>query len=152
MYSKHESTRIKKEFWTTFGRYMKPIPNHGGELVNWLNYKTGVKHIFFRMDADEIHVSVGIEFNHPDSAARMKCFDEFVNLKSLFTETLGEEWKWQKKMTDDQGIDISRIGIELSGINVLNTDDWPAIISFLKPRILSLDTFWCMVKDSFLYQ
>jgi len=37
----------------------------------------------------------------------------------------------------------------LPAVNILKENDWPAIISFLKPRIIALDKFWILVKDSF---
>ena len=42
MYSKQELSRIREEFWTSFGRYMQPILSADGEKVNWVNYKTGM--------------------------------------------------------------------------------------------------------------
>ena len=51
MYSKHEASQLRQEFWTPFGRYMQPVLSSEGERVNWINYKTGAKHIYFRMDA-----------------------------------------------------------------------------------------------------
>ena len=51
MFSKQESSQLKKEFWTAFGLYMKPVPFAEGEKNNWVNYKTGEKHLAFRMDA-----------------------------------------------------------------------------------------------------
>lgn len=45
MYSKAEKSKIRKDFWTAFGQYMKPVPSAEGTKVNWPNYKTGVKQI-----------------------------------------------------------------------------------------------------------
>ena len=150
MYSKQEAGLVRKNFWTRFGQYMKPLPNAEGETVNWLNYKTGIKHIYFRMDADNKRASIAIELTHPDQLQRKQYYDQFRQMKSLMTETIGEEWKWQSDIADEHGKPISRIGIEMNGVNIFNTEDWPAIISFLKPRMISLDKFWCMVKYAFL--
>ena len=53
MYSKEESARLRQQFWISFGQYMKPVPSASGSTVNWTNYKTGVKNIFFKMDVDK---------------------------------------------------------------------------------------------------
>ncbi|TVP42967.1 MAG: DUF4268 domain-containing protein, partial [Mongoliibacter sp.] len=37
----------------------------------------------------------------------------------------------------------------LADVNVMEKDDWPAIISFLKPRIIALDAFWSNIKPAF---
>ncbi len=52
MFSKQDASKLKKEFWTAFGRYMKPVLSADGEKINWINYKTGEKDIVFKMDAD----------------------------------------------------------------------------------------------------
>lgn len=149
MYSKQQVGLIRKNFWTSFGQYMKPLPNAEGESTNWLNYKTGVKHIFFRMDADNKRASISIEITHPDPLERKKYYEQFFQLKSLFTETINEEWNLQQEVVDEHGKKFSLIGTEISGVNIFNPDDWPAIISFLKPRIIALDAFWVLAKDAF---
>ena len=128
---------------------MKPVENAKGELINWLNYKTGIKNIFFRMDADGKRASIAIELTHPDALQREKHYQQFAKMKLLLTETAGEEWIWQKEVADEHGKYISRIGTEINNVNVFNTSDWPAIISFLKPRMISLDKFWNLGKDAF---
>ena len=42
MYSRQEASQLRKNFWTSFGQYMRPLPNADGERVNWLNYKAAV--------------------------------------------------------------------------------------------------------------
>ena len=37
MFSKQEYSQLKKEFWTAFGLYMKPVPFAEGEKNNWIN-------------------------------------------------------------------------------------------------------------------
>lgn len=150
MYSKQEAGLIRKNFWTSFGRYMKPMLNAEGEPVNWLNYKTGVKHIFFRMDADNNQASIAIELTHPDPLQREEHYQQLVRLKSLLTGIMDEEWKWQREVADEHGKYISRIRTSISDVNIFKTEDWPAIISFLKPRMISLDKFWHSVKNGFL--
>ena len=49
MYSKAEATQLRQAFWTAFGQYMAPVPSAEGETTNWINYKTGFKHLYFRM-------------------------------------------------------------------------------------------------------
>src|SRR5690606_40670888 len=48
MYSKEEAKRLKERFWTNFGQFMSLVPNEEGVKVNWVNYKTGIKHLYFR--------------------------------------------------------------------------------------------------------
>jgi hypothetical protein len=149
MYSKAEKAKIRKEFWTTFGQYMKPVPNAEGFKTNWQNYKTGVKDIYFRMRAEREFASIGIEITHPDIELQQLFFEQFETFKKILESELGEKWKWELHREDEFGKTISRIQKIKSGVNVMDQNDWPTIISFLKPRIMALDAFWCNMKPAF---
>ena len=62
---------------------------------------------------------------------------------------MNESWEWKLLTIDEDGKRVTRISAVLKGVNVFNTTDWPLIISFLKPRMIALDTFWALVKDRF---
>jgi hypothetical protein len=149
MYTKQQASLIRKKFWTSFGQYMRPLPGAGGEPVNWLNYKTGIKHLYFRMDADNKQASVFIEVKHPDALLRQQYFHQLLQVKKILQAAAGEQWLWEPQQTDEDGNSISRAGIVLENVNVFNENDWPAIISFLKRRIMALDEFWEQVKEGF---
>lgn len=147
MFTKQASSRLRKEFWTSFGQYMKPVAGASGQPVNWLNYKTGIRDIFFRMDADEKSAGIGIEIRHADPVLQQKYFEQFSQLKTILEDITEEAWVWDFFRNDEDGNGISRIGILLDEVNIFNRQDWPAIISFLKPRIIALDRFWDQVKE-----
>lgn len=149
MYSKTEASNIKKQFWTAFGLYMKPVLNAAGESVNWLNYKTGIRLIYFRMDVDHKRASVSIEIKQSSTEERLLVFKKFGNIKNLFFEQVDNNWIWQDAFYDEDGKCISKIATEKNGVNIFNKEDWPAIISFLKERIVKLDAFWHLVKFQF---
>lgn len=140
---------MRQEFWTTFGQYMLPIPSAEGDKVAWLNYKTGVKNVFFRMHADNKKASIAIEITHSDPGIQQLYFEQFTQLKAILQSTVGEEWNWQLHTTDEHGKTISRIYTELSGVNIFKKEDWPRLISFFKPRIIALDEFWSTVRYGF---
>jgi hypothetical protein len=147
MYSKEEISKTKTAFWTMFGRYMKPVPSSWKDKVNWLNYKTGIKDVFFSMDADNESASIGIELRHPNEMTRKKLFEHFQRLQKILEESTGETWQWQQDVANEHGQMISSISIALQDVNILDKASWPVIISFLKPRIIALDAFWGDVKD-----
>ncbi len=149
MYSKEAITKTKKEFWTVFGQYMKPVPSATGSRVNWPNYKTGVRHIYFRMEAARGYASIGIEISHPDVELQELFFEQFGQFEKMLHAILEEEWQWALHQEDDYGKVSSRIFCRLDHVNVMDKEDWPAIISFLKPRIIALDDFWSNVKPAF---
>jgi len=150
MYTKQEISKQKQAFWTAFGRYMKPILSADGEEISWLNYKTGNKHVGFRMDVDSQRAVISIVMDHPDPEMRQLFFDRFLQMKDIFYDELGEvDWEWQSEATDEHGRSIGTIYKQLDGVNIFRNEDWSAIISFLKPRIIALDGFWSMVKYQF---
>jgi hypothetical protein len=149
MYSREEASKIKQQFWITFGKYMKPIPSSEGLSINWVNYKTGVKHIFFRMNADQQKAFIAIEITHPDAEIRKQYLAQFIAFKPLLNDALEEEWEWQTNTVNDYGTALSRIIKVLPAINSLDPKKWPELISFLKPRIMALDEFWSNVKPVF---
>jgi hypothetical protein len=148
MFTRAESSRIKQEFWTTFGKYMRPIPSAEGLEINWINYHTKIKDIYFRMTTDPRSASIYISLEHNDPAIRDSYFEQFLELKTILHTTLEEEWDWQRYVPVNGKV-ISKIGKELPGISVFNKNQWPELISFFKPRMIALDSFWENARYSF---
>src|SRR5688500_3455304 len=94
MYTRQDASRIRQEFWTTFGQYMLPIASAEGTKVTWLNYKTGEKDIYFRMNADARKASIAIELTHKDPGIQQLYFEQFEALKAMLHSALEEEWTW----------------------------------------------------------
>ncbi|HUM66106.1 MAG TPA: DUF4268 domain-containing protein [Chitinophagaceae bacterium] len=140
---------MRRNFWTSFGQYMRPLPGADGMAVNWLNYKTGIRQLYFRMDADKKQASVAIEMRHSDMDEQDEIFKKFETLKKMFLEIAGTDWDWELHSIDEDSKPVSRIITRLQGVNIFNEADWPAIISFLKPRMIALDQFWHLAKDHF---
>ncbi|MDP9079373.1 MAG: DUF4268 domain-containing protein [Bacteroidota bacterium] len=149
MYSKEEASQLKQEFWTAFGQYISPHQSAEGLRVNWVNYKTGIKHVFFKMQADKRTASIAIELTHPDPGIQELFFEQFKEYKNIFTAVLDEPWEWELHAMDEYGKTVSRIYKQIDGVSIFNKNDWPTLISFFKPRIIALDEFWNDVKYGF---
>jgi hypothetical protein len=149
MYTREQASKLRQAFWTAFGQYMAPVTSAEGMPTNWINYKTGLKDVFFKMQADKKKASIGIELSQRDPEIQQLFFEQFEALKELLHEAVGEAWEWDLHIDDEQGKVVSRIYTELSGVSVFNQNDWPALISFFKPRIIALDAFWNDAKYSF---
>lgn len=149
MFSKEEAARLRQQFWISFGQYMKPILGAEGLPVNWVNYKTGVKNIFFRMDAEKKLANIAIEIAHPDEGIRELFFEQFQEFKLMLENTLDEQWDWLPSVTNSYDKQVARIEMVLPNVSVYNQQQWPDIITFLKPRIIALDEFWTDVKPVF---
>lgn len=150
MYTREEISRQKQAFWTAFGKYMQPVLSAEGQPVSWLNYKTGVGGIHFKMDAGRDHAVIMIRLSNSDTGTRQLQYAQFSQLKPILYETLGEDdWVWQQADQDQHGKTISTISKTIMGVNIHQQSDWATIISFLKPRIMALDMFWSMARYSF---
>lgn len=149
MYTREQASQLRQQFWTTFGQYLRPQLSAEGWKVNWINYKTGVKDVYFRMNADKRHGYIAIELTHPDAELQQLLFEQFEEHKTMLHEALGEEWEWVLHSTDESGRTVSRIYKEVVPANVFNKDDWPKLISFFKPRIIALDAFWSDARYTF---
>jgi Domain of unknown function (DUF4268) len=149
MFKRDEASRLREEFWTTFGKYMSPIPSAEGMKINWINYRTGIKDLYFRMDANQKSATISIALEHSDDGVRELYFQQFQELKMLLHTTLEEEWEWQSHARVAEDKVISRIYKELPDVSIFNKDHWPQLISFFKPRIIALDSFWENAKYSF---
>jgi len=149
LYSKEEARNLKESFWTAFGQYMSAVPSADGDKVNWVNYKTGVKHLHFRMDATNKTAGIYIEISHPDESMRQLIFEQFQELQQVFKGIVVEGWEWNSEYYDEYGKKTARISTSIAKTSIFNKAQWPELISFFKPRIIALDEFWSMAKYSF---
>lgn len=149
MYSKEEAQQIRTKFWISFGQYMKLHKSSEGEAINWINYKTGIKDLYFKTDVDSKSAKISVELTHKDLSIQELMFEQFEEFQPMFNSYFGGEWIWSKQYLDDQGKVISSIESKLEGVSIFRESDWVNIINFLKTNLIKLDGFWNDVKDSF---
>ena len=149
MFSKEDAYRIKKDFWISYGTYMKLQMNAEGTRINWINYKTDVKGVYFRTDVERKFTEVSIEISHPDPSVQLMIYEQFEEYENVLEGYLGEKWIWTKEDYDDDGKQIATIKTRLENVSIFRDTDWPQIIPFLKDRMINLDEFWCDHKESF---
>jgi hypothetical protein len=149
MFTRKEASAIREEFWTTFGKYMRPIHSAEGAKINWINYRTDLKDVYIRMEVDHQAAVIAIVLQHSDVGIQELYFQQFIELKMLLHASVEEEWDWQMHFTLPDNKVISRIYKVLPNVSVFNKDQWPDLISFFKPRIIGLDRFWENARYSF---
>ena len=148
MYSRNQIARLKHGFWTSFGRYMLPVQSAGYEKVNWVNYKTGVKGIFFKMEVGLNGAILSIQITG-DELQRKNSYQKLLQLKNVFENSVPGNWEWVIEKQDENGQFICTIESTLTGVNITDKNDWPEIISFLKSGMIGLDKYWNAVNDFF---
>ena len=149
MYSAAEASFIKQKFWTSFGMYMSPVPSATSEKVNWVNYKTGIKGISFKLNADKDSASVVVEIFLKDTMLQHQYFETFNSFGSEFKKIGVNKWDFQKDYFQENKGSVSLILAGLKNVNIFKEPDWPTMISFLKQYMLGLDKFWASYKPAF---
>ncbi len=149
MFDKNTASKKRSQFWTIFGKIMSPIPNAEGMTINWINYKTSIKDITFKMDVNNKKAFISINITSKDEGIRDLYFEQFEEFKFLLETELNEAWIWTKNTTDLSGKSIASIHTELTNVNIFNEEDWQSIFAFFKMRITALDSFWVDAKDIF---
>ncbi|XZF16317.1 DUF4268 domain-containing protein [Chitinophagaceae bacterium MMS25-I14] len=149
MYTKEQAAAIRETFWKTFGQYIAAHPSADGLRINWINYKTGIKHLSFRMHADNKTACIAIELSHPDKGIQELMLEQFAELRNVLEGSLEEEWTWILYDKDDNNKTVSRIKYCIERVSIYRQEDWPELISFFKPRIIALDEFWSVAQYHF---
>jgi hypothetical protein len=149
MYTKQQASELRQAFWTAFGQYMSPVLSADGEKINWINYKTGVKDVFLKMNAANKFADIAIELTHADVEMQQMLFERFLGVKKILHEQLNEEWIWELHTLNEYGKTISRIYTSLTDVSIFNKEDWPHLISFFKQRMIALDQFWSTARYGF---
>ena len=144
MYNPQEASQIRQQFWTTLGQYLAPIPSATGLKVNWINYKTGVKAIRFKMDVLQKHAFAGVEIS---GTAEIR--SDLYRMFLLFKQDFPEDYTWLKATENADGRSVSRIYKSLDGFTPLNKTHWPELIAFFKEQITAFDGFWAMHNEIF---
>ena len=81
MFSKDEAAKLRKEFWTSFG---KSFPR------KWLLYNTKVKGLAFKFVADRKRAMVCLDLENSDELTNMLYYDQLLSLKTLLEAALPE--------------------------------------------------------------
>lgn len=149
MFSKEEAKELTTLFWTSFGKYMNKHKPQYAKNIKWVNYKTGVKDIYFRLNADKNSASISIEIQHSDASIRNLFFEQFEELKTIFNYIVGD-WIWDKEAFNNMGIPISKIYINHEKkVNIFIKDTWADCFKFFELNIVKVDEFWSEFNEIF---
>lgn len=151
MFSREEAYKLKEQFWTKFGKRMKKhVSAESGQGINWVNYKTFVNNINFRMEANNKFASIEIEITHRDETMRAIFYEQLTEMKNYLHNILREEWIWEEHAFNEQGHAISRVYTQIDGHNVFVNDNWNRLAQFFELRLVRLDEFWADAKETFI--
>lgn len=149
MFSKAEASAWNERFYTAFGVFMRKHQPQADWGLKWLNYNTGVKDIYFRVEADKKAGRVSIDLQQPDPGMRELFFEQFLEFRKMLESYLETELIWEEACELPNGRTISRIYVEKAGLNIYKEDDWRDFFEFFETYLLRLDAFWADFKPAF---
>ncbi len=149
MFSRDEAKAWNERFYTLFGTYMRRHQPQAEGARQWLNYRTGVKNIFFRVEATGKEALVSIDLQHPDEGVRQLFFDQFKEFKKALEGHTGP-LLWQEAFTLENGRTIGRIYQQQGGVSLFKEDDWHQIFPFFEKYLLGFDAFWADFREAFI--
>ena len=150
MYDKDTVKNTKTEFYTSFGKFMGKHRSAHGNKVKWVNYNTGIKHLYLRLETDKKSARICIDLQHKDDDIRELFYEQFKALKTVFHEIMETEWVWVEKHINETGFNQCRIYIEIDEFNIFDKTTWKKAFKFYKNYLLKFDSFWVEFKDLFL--
>jgi len=149
MYGKEEAYELRKLFWTSFGKFMKKHRTVGEGKVNWMNYKTGIKDLYFRLEADKKTASIYVDLQMQDEDIREIYYSQFKEVKGVFESMTNTKWLWTENLINNYNVELSRISININNVNMYNKNSWDIIFKFYETHLLLLDEFWVEFKELF---
>jgi hypothetical protein len=134
MFSKEESEKLRKEFWTSFG---KSFPR------KWLLYNTKIKGVAFKFQANRKNACVCLDFESPDEVANLLYYDQLLSLKTILTSE-----HLPKVVFDDEYIlsndkMIQRIYVPFEEkFSIYNKNTWRACFEFFVETMDEFEIFY----------
>lgn len=148
MYSKEDMKALRIDFWGKLQGQMEKMRNPHGSKVNWMNYNTNIKHLYFRMEADENGARLCIDLQFPDKGIRELYYEQFQEFQDMLSSKF-KYLEWYPEWEHWNGKQISRIVVEQAGTDIRNKQDWDKMHLFLKLNFAKLDEFWVEFGEVF---
>ncbi len=147
MLSKEELKEKNSYFWNEFRKTMNKETSSTGRQINWINYPTGVKDIYIRMEVDSKGAALCFDIQPKSDSIRQILWEQMTELKTIMESEMGIEADWNEESHFWNDRLISRIKWENKSLNYFNEEDIPLIIDFLKDKLKRFDKFYQEYKD-----
>ncbi len=140
MFSKEESSRIRKEFWVSFG---KSFPK------KWLSYNTKIKGFSFKFIADRKSAMVAIDIDNPDPKINRKLFENIHSFRQILKNDFIDGLIYDSEYPLETGKLIHRIYIPLNKkFSIHNKNTWSDCFTFFLDKMNALEAFYFEYEDS----
>jgi hypothetical protein len=139
MFSEEDSTVLRKEFWTSFG---KSFPR------KWLLYNTKIKGLNFKFVADRKKAMICLDIEHSDEIASEIIYDQILSLKTILIEEYLPEVIFDGSYELENGKIIRRIYINhTEKFSIYNKNTWRSCYEFYVKFMPKFELFFYEYKD-----
>ncbi len=147
MISKEELKTRNSEFWTEFQNEMRNVRSSSGRRMNWINYPTGVKDVYVRMETNGKSTIFALDIQPKDDGIRSILWEQMTELRRVLEDEMGEATEWSEYNREFAGRTISRVYWQTDQLNFFNDADLPAIRKFLREKVIAFDVFYEEFKE-----
>lgn len=142
---------MREEFWDSFKqmsagkRVRKNLPG------SWMLSNTGIKALNLRFHVDREVAQVGIDLETRNMDKRIELFEKLESVKNLLEKAMELPMIWELEYIRENGKSVSRIYLELLGVDIYNRDTWSRAHQFMYSNMMKLETFYIEYRDYFKY-
>jgi len=142
---------IRQEFWDRFTtlslkrRSAKKLPG------KWMLNHTGIRALNLRFHVDRRVAQVAIDLETRNMDKRLELYEKLEAVKQVLERAMGEPMKWELEYVRENGKSVSRIYVEMDGIDIYDRSTWDNAHAFMVDRMLKLEQFFREYQDYFKY-
>ena len=151
MFSKEEAKEIREEFWDQFRRMSAGKRVRKNLPGSWMLSNTGIKALNLRFHVDREVAQVGIDLETRNMDKRIELFEKLESVKNLLEKAMESPMIWELEYIRENGKSVSRIYLELLGVDIYNRDTWSRAHQFMYSNMMKLETFYIEYRDYFKY-
>lgn len=141
MFSKEELRERKTLFWEGLKTRMQHHRSANGKRMNWINYKTGIKFLFVRLDVNSKRAIFALDLQPKDEGVREIFWEQLHELKMVLESEMGPG-NWNDDFEIKYGLSVARISWELPGVNMFKKEDTDKIYAFFQEKLIAFDSFY----------
>jgi len=139
MFNKEEAAKIRKDFWTSYG---KSFPR------KWLLYNTKIKGFSFKFYADNKTAFVTLDIEPNYESKRELLYQQVVTLKTVLEEEYIAEIIFDENYTLDTGKVISRVYVKLDEkFNIYDKNTWGTAFQFFNNNMAKFELWFYQFED-----
>lgn len=149
MLNKEELRQLRLEFWSEFEDFSKKRRTANNRKINWAQYKSGIKDIYFRLDFTTKEAFLAVDLQMRDAEIRELVWEQFMETETLLRNYVGTELALFPNYALEEGFEIHRMTWSIPNVSITKKEGYPKVVQFLSEKIYGLDAFWFEFSDLF---